>query len=656
MRTRRLVAVALGIALALGLVPGVQPAGVHAYPTDNVNLEGHGWGHGRGMGQYGSLGYAINKGWDWQTILGHYYSNTAAGQIGNPGINVRLIRLDNVDTIVYDPSATARWNGNGARKAYLVRLTGANSFGVWAADDCAGGPSGWQPVATNVAGPVTISSLSNDGISATLQTCEAGGNRIYRNDILAADSGVGQRTVNGVLMENYLRGVVPRESPASWGTLGAGAGMNALRAQAVAARSYAWSESRYAYAKTCDTESCQVYGGVNGGGGEQATTNTAVAETAGVIRLLNGAPARTEFSSSTGGQTAGGTFPSVVDEGDTVSQNPNHNWSAAVPVSSIQSKYPSIGTLQAVSVTARTPEDGGLRVKTLVLRGSSANMTLTGDEFRIAFGLKSTWFDVVGSASGGVNGYWLLAADAGVFAFGKAAFHGSMGGKPLNKPVVGMAATPSGGGYWLVATDGGIFAFDAPFKGSMGGTPLNKPVVGMARTASGNGYWLVASDGGIFAFGDAVFHGSMGGTPLNKPVVGMAPTSTGNGYWLVASDGGIFAFGDAAQHFYGSTGSIQLARPVVGMTPLANDGGYWLVAADGGIFAFNAPFLGSLPSRHIVATAAAMQSTATGNGYEIVTSAGDVHSFGDAPAFGGVPDAVPGYTGTIIDIDVSYGS
>ena len=76
----------------------------------------------------------------------------------------------------------------------------------------------------------------------------------------------------------------------------------------------------------------------------------------------------------------------------------------------------------------------------------------------------------------------------------------------LNEPVVGMAPTRAAGGYWLVASDGGIFAFgDAAFAGSMGAHHLNKPVVGMVPTHDGGGYWMVASDGGIFAFGDAPF-------------------------------------------------------------------------------------------------------------------------------------------------------
>ena len=58
---------------------------------------------------------------------------------------------------------------------------------------------------------------------------------------------------------------------------------------------------------------------------------------------------------------------------------------------------------------------------------------------------------------------------------------------------------PAVAGYWLVASDGGMFAFgNANFHGSTGGMHLNQPIVGMARTRSGNGYWLVARDGGMF--------------------------------------------------------------------------------------------------------------------------------------------------------------
>jgi hypothetical protein len=229
------------------------------------------------------------------------------------------------------------------------------------------------------------------------------------------------------------------------------------------------------------------------------------------------------------------------------------------------------------------------------------------------------------------HGYWLAATDGGVFNFGAAPFHGSMGGTILNSPVIGMAGTPAGG-YWLGASDGGVFSFGAPFLGSMGGKHLNSPIVGIAGTPDGGGYYLVASDGGVFTFGDAHFDGSMGGKPLNKPIVGIAVTPGNLGYYLVASDGGVFTFGDA--QFQGSMGGQPLNKPVVGMAVDVATSGYWLVAQDGGVFSFNALFLGSTGSLHLNAPVVGMAATATGLGYRFVASDGGVFCFGDAPFVG----------------------
>ena len=212
-------------------------------------------------------------------------------------------------------------------------------------------------------------------------------------------------------------------------------------------------------------------------------------------------------------------------------------------------------------------------------------------QFHGSMGGKALNEPVVASAATPTgNGYWEVASDGGIFSF-TAPFDGSMGGKSLNAPIVGMSADPATGGYWEVASDGGIFSFDAAFHGSMGGKALNEPIVGMAATPTGGGYWEVASDGGIFSFGNAAFHGSMGGKPLNQPIVGMAATTTGNGYWEVASDGGIFSFTAA---FHGSMGGKPLNKPIVGMAADPATGGYWEVASDGGIFSFTAPFYGSM--------------------------------------------------------------
>jgi len=227
-------------------------------------------------------------------------------------------------------------------------------------------------------------------------------------------------------------------------------------------------------------------------------------------------------------------------------------------------------------------------------------------------------------------GYWTTASDGGVFSFGGAGFDGSMGGRHLAAPVVGMAATSDGGGYWLVASDGGIFSFgDAGYFGSMGGRPLVRPMVGMAAAPNGDGYWTVASDGGVFSFGGARYWGSMGGKALVAPVVGMAATSDGGGYWLVAADGGVFAFGDA--RYQGSMGGKHLDEPVVAMAA-GPGGGYWLVASDGGVFAFGGVgFFGSMGGIRLTRPVVGMTPTSTDQGYWMVGSDGGIFAFGNAP-------------------------
>ena len=232
------------------------------------------------------------------------------------------------------------------------------------------------------------------------------------------------------------------------------------------------------------------------------------------------------------------------------------------------------------------------------------------------------------------TGYRLYASDGGVFNFGNSGFYGSMGGKPLNQPIVGATPTSIGLGYWLAAKDGGIFNFgDADFFGSAGSTRLNQPIVGMASTPDDGGYWLVAADGGIFAYGDAGFYGSTGNIKLNKPIVGMASTLDGKGYWLVASDGGIFAYGDAG--FFGSTGSLTLNKPIVGVVATVDGGGYWLVARDGGIFNFgDAAFFGSAGNVVLNEPVVAAITTPDSLGYWLVASDGGIFSYGDASFYG----------------------
>ena len=237
------------------------------------------------------------------------------------------------------------------------------------------------------------------------------------------------------------------------------------------------------------------------------------------------------------------------------------------------------------------------------------------------------------------QGYWMVASDGGIFAYGDAKYAGSPDPATLNKPIVTMAATPSGNGYWLAASDGGIFTYgDAPFLGSAGALNLSKPVVSMAPTPSGKGYWLTASDGGVFAYGDARFYGGTGQLTLSKPIVSLVPTPSARGYWLVGSDGGVFAFGDA--RFHGGTGDLVLNQPIVAMAASRTGKGYYLVASDGGIFAYgDAVFYGAASSPQRNAPIVAVITTPMGQGYWLIGSDGAVFAFGDAQLLGSAAGA-----------------
>jgi SpoIID/LytB domain protein len=206
-----------------------------------------------------------------------------------------------------------------------------------------------------------------------------------------------------VPVEDYLRGVVPRESPASWADAGGGRGAQALQAQAVAARSYSLSSQWTSYATTCDTTSCQVYGGTyqrsQSTGAvtslEDRRSDAAISATAGLVRrTAGGAVARTEFSSSTGGWTAGGVYPAVEDKGDAVAANPNRSWSVLMSRATISSRL-GVGEVRSLAVTRRNGlgPDGG-RVLEVTARTATGDVVLTGGAVRSRLGLKSDWFSL----------------------------------------------------------------------------------------------------------------------------------------------------------------------------------------------------------------------------------------------------------------------
>ena len=231
-------------------------------------------------------------------------------------------------------------------------------------------------------------------------------------------------------------------------------------------------------------------------------------------------------------------------------------------------------------------------------------------------------------------GYWQVASDGGVFTFGAAHFYGSTGSMRLNKPVVGMAATPDGKGYWLVASDGGIFAYgDAQFYGSTGSMVLNKPIIGMIPTLNGGGYWLIASDGGVFAFGNAPFYGSTGGSAPPYPITAAAPSFLSGGYWMVDSNGQVFNFGNAPAE--GSPSSAPGGYTISGIAPTHNDNGYWLSSWNGNVAGFgNAAGYGSMYGTNLNAPIIGITATNDGAGYWLQGADGGIFTFGDAPFLG----------------------
>jgi len=393
---RRLRSLLLLIALTLlgSLIVDASPDSAEAAMP--LTLNGHGYGHGRGMGQWGAYGYALNYAWSHTTILSHYYGGTSLGTEPNSTISVRLYAQDGRDLVIssgrpFTVGGILVAGGSAARLS--IRSDGKFLLNTRYA---CGGADVWSTVISSSRVQSTVADSGND-LNAMLSLCLPTETRQYRGEMALVNDGGSSRTVNTVFMDEYLRGVVPSEVPASWSDGGGGLGANAVRAQAVAARSYAYAENRSSYAKTCDTTSCQVYSGAgrNGASLEDPRTTAAITATYNqVLRGSNGSIVRTEFSSSTGGYSAGGAFPAVRDDGDVVS--PYHNWVASFSATEAGSAL-GVGTLLDFDVTSRNGlgAEGG-RVLSVRVSGTSGTVQLTGSDVRTRLGLKSDWFTPTG--------------------------------------------------------------------------------------------------------------------------------------------------------------------------------------------------------------------------------------------------------------------
>jgi hypothetical protein len=195
------------------------------------------------------------------------------------------------------------------------------------------------------------------------------------------------------------------------------------------------------------------------------------------------------------------------------------------------------------------------------------------------------------------GGYWLVASDGGIFSFGDLDFYGSIpglglapAGTPgsthrLNAPIVGMVPSADGGGYFMVASDGGVFAFgDAKFEGSCPGIGgCAGAAVAVMPDASGNGYWLVTATGHVYSFGDAIYHGAPG--PQGSAVTSAVRTPDGGGYWILLADGVVYQYGDAAT--YGDAAGLPSAQnPATAIFATDDGGGFWIASANGTVWPY----------------------------------------------------------------------
>ena len=401
---------------------------VYERPADGVfRVQGHGWGHGRGMSQWGAQG-AASQGVTADTITSTYYPGTTRAVLPNSAIRVLLQADEGRDTQVYAapglkvtdlasgatavlPDGPSRWRATVSDAGlHLQSLTGA----TWSPYT----PGSATPTVSTYAGPVRFS-----GPSFVRVAFPDGTSRDYRGAVQAVKTGATTlQSIDVLSLEDYLLGVVPRESSSSWQPA-------ALQAQAIAARSYSAnkrsrvpSTARY---DICDTTQCQVFGGsrVYKSDGssialEPASTTDAVRATAGVVRTYNGTPIFAEFSSSNGGWSTAGDVPYLVarrDDWDGAVANPVHAWNAALRATDLQSRFPAVGTLKRIRVTARDGNgEWGGRVKQVVLEGVSSSGVATSVSttgvgvYRArtwpaySDGLRSTWWRITASTDAAV--------------------------------------------------------------------------------------------------------------------------------------------------------------------------------------------------------------------------------------------------------------
>jgi SpoIID/LytB domain protein len=422
MRAARAVRGLLVAALAavpLVVLPALPAAAEEVYgrPADGVfRFEGHGWGHGHGMNQWGAEG-AARQGVPYTKILDAYYPGTLQQVLPARAIRVLIGEDDHTDLAVgWATGLAVKDLATGTRYALPTGYTRWRVVADSAGEHVQHYASGWAAWSTGGKSAWT-GPLQFEGPTTIRLYFASGAARDYRGGLRAVRTGTTTiNVVNALDLESYLYGVVPRESSSSFQA-------EALRAQAVAARSYSAYKVDHATSGSsydiCSTTSCQVYGGaryVSSGGTvtqlEATSTNAAVDATKGVTRTYGGKAIFAEFSSSNGGWSTTGSMPYLTanaDPWDAIA-SPNHTWTGTVSAAQLEARYPAVGHLLRLRVTRRDGNgDWGGRVKDVVLEGTDSagqatSVTATGGGIYLAntwpassTGLRGSWWRIVPS-------------------------------------------------------------------------------------------------------------------------------------------------------------------------------------------------------------------------------------------------------------------
>jgi stage II sporulation protein D len=347
---------------------GATPQSADAVTVTTFVINGRGWGHGVGMAQWGAYGYA-KRGIGYDKILAHFYAGTTLEP--TPVERIKVLLVDSAKKLIVsstDPFLVV--DGEGVRHNLVggnYPLTTALKVKL-AADkpaEALSGPLRFLPGAS----PLWLA-------------------HPWRGELIVTATGKSLSVVNSVPIEAYVRGVVSNEMPRDWP-------LEAVKAQAVAARSYALSHRHGADFDVFSDTRDQVYGGV---ATETPVGDQAVAETKRQVLSYDGKIATTFFFSSSGGRTASAAdvFPSskpmpylvsVPDPYDTAS--PWHTWGPVVMPSARVSRalnVPGLIDLKPVPATGRA--------RAIVAIGQSGDVSMPAGVLRRALGLRSTWIRV----------------------------------------------------------------------------------------------------------------------------------------------------------------------------------------------------------------------------------------------------------------------